>query len=950
MASTTSTPAKSDSSFGQTLQFITSIKLHELEKQRLAYQAHAKVIDEANAYGEAGDIIKKVQVLVKAVKSWTGSGSLSDKKIVGGKLQLVDLEFWLQQAKKDPSFNQEIAQSWAETLEAHINHTKMRFDSAKLFGNLFNEWLASGDSSALTYQPGVDDASDVGDLADTASADFVEVGRKEMHEQKEKLKSIIFDDHPVDVATLNEYLEGLFEPEEAAKALEKLRKDLKDHGYRLQRTTITNVDIGNSISGLLASGQMNEGKRTTLKAFQENPTVLDEVASVLNMRLASLDSWTWPQEGVMIEMRRHLNGKYRAFTDPEIIDALLLHYIGVSWQVRLKNGLRRLFDGKAWKRPLPPTHNLKEKYEAQLRGDNGGDSIDKQRNNVRINSFFVSQLADSARGGGAAAYDDLVDAPSGKARAGTSPGMIKQQLLNIMTTECYLNTTLHGTHATVRSDLKWFGPSLPHTSILTVLEFLGMPKNWLSFYKAFLGAPVRFSEDAEPRVRKRGTPISYELSVVCGEALLFIMDFAVNQRADGLYLYRMHDDLWLWDADVNKCATGWEEMNKYAGLVGLEFNEEKTGSAYVGSDVGEKPSRLPDGDIRWGFLKFDPSQTRFVIDQKDVNLHIAELRRQLAATKSVFGWINAYNKYMAFFLRNFGGTPANCFGQEHVVDIIDALGRIQRDLFAETGDGSAVGYLSKILRERFDVKDLPEGYFYFPISSGGLELRNTMLEVLSLSMRNKPLSTYTFKDKDTMVDKDVIEASKDDEDDLESLEDSDSEDSDSEVSSAYTSDDEDSDEIKIQEETSTEARFQRNITTDKRRYARVKEIWDLDTENRRTKHGYRPDFDEFMSFTEYISLRESWLSTWGTTYQSMLESPSERHMILAPQVKAEIENGSHASSDKYWDSLTWYDKWVLSMYGKEVVKKFGGLEVVDRNLIPIGMVQLFKTSRMKLDQ
>jgi hypothetical protein len=57
----------------------------------------------------------------------------------------------------------------------------------------------------------------------------VEVGRKEMHEQKAKLQSIIFDDYPVDVDELNEYLEGLFDPEEPAKALGKLRKELKDH-------------------------------------------------------------------------------------------------------------------------------------------------------------------------------------------------------------------------------------------------------------------------------------------------------------------------------------------------------------------------------------------------------------------------------------------------------------------------------------------------------------------------------------------------------------------------------------------------------------------------------------------------------------------------------------------------------------------------------------------------
>ena len=522
-----------------------------------------------------------------------------------------------------------------------------------------------------------------------------------------------------------------------------------------------------------------------------------------------------------------------------------------------------------------------------------------------------------------------------------------------MTTECYLNTALHGTHAIICSDLAWFGPSLPHTSILMVLEFLGMPKNWLSFYKAFLAMPIRFSEDGEPRIRKRGTPISYELSIVCGEAVLFVMDFAVNQRADGLHLYRMHDDLWLWDADANQCAAGWKEMKKYAGLVGLKFNEAKTGSTFVGGATAGKPSKLPTGDIRWGFLKFEPSQSRFVINQTDVDLHIIELRRQLAATKSVFGWINTYNKYMAFFLRNFGGAPANCFGQEHIVDIIDTLGKIQRNLFAETGDGSAVGYLRKILHKRFDVNGLPEGYFYFPISSGGLELRNTMIEVLLLQMQNKPLSTYKFKDG------------------LEStLDSADSEPSFNPTPTYPTTtypeypappkcvsktcticwpttqpttsgDSDDLADVRAEEETLAEARFSKSITTDKKRYARIKEIW----QHEETYKFY----NEFMPFTEYISLRESWLSTWGETYRKMLASPSERQVVLVPQVKAEMENGSSKFS-KSWGSLTLYEKWVMSMYGEEVVKKFGGLEIVDPSLIPTGMVKLFQTSRMKLDQ
>ncbi|PPQ85746.1 hypothetical protein CVT25_003064 [Psilocybe cyanescens] len=906
MASTTS-----KSSFGQALHFITDIKLHELEKQRVSYQSHAKILDEAKALGDSGDIIKKVEVLAKAVKSWTGSGSVDPFiKLVGGKLDLSNLEFWLQQAKKDPSFSREIAEGWASTLEKHIQHNVVRFDAAKLFGNLFNEWLASGDSVAVVYQASPDEKDTV--AKGGSSADF-----------KEKLISIIFDDHSVDADKLKEYLEGLFESEEGTKALDKLRKEIKSFSYWFKRQPVSNTDVKNAISGLLASGLMDEEKRTTLKAFQENAIVIDEIASVLSMRMAGIDSWAWPKEGIQVEFRRHLNGKYRAFTDPEIIDALLLHYIGVAWQIKLKAALCRIFEGKAWIRPDIPTHKVKEQRKQRLRGDDGTSSIQAARDEARKNHFFMTQLQDTANT--PKLYDEAGDDQNTKNI--TDGAAIKQKLLHIMTTECYLNTALHGSHAAVCSDLEWFGPSLPHTSILTILEFFGMSKTWLGFYKAFLSTPVYFAGDTESRVRKRGTPISYSLSVLCGEAVMSIMDFAVNQRANGLYLYRMHDDLWLWDADPKKVADGWAEMNKYAELAGLKFNQKKTGSAYVGPP-NVSSSKLPKGDIAWGFLKFDASESRFVINQADVDLHIVEMRRQLASTKSVFGWINAYNKYMAFFMRNFGGIPANCFSKKHILSMIDTLARIQRELFPGSdadGNGGAVGYLRKILKERFGVADLPEGYFYFPIGSGGLELRNTMLELFALHRQGRPLSSYSDHASDNE-------------------EGNDSEHSDS-ASEPGSDDSSDLDDYKVfeEDEAMADQKFVKRIENDPKAYKRMKEVWERDEDKRRARYYMGVVNDEFMSFEEFTSLRESWLAGWGQSYKHMLKLPETFPLKVVPKLREVMDRWK-------WSSTSWYEKWVVSMYGEEVMKKFGGLEVVDPKLIPVGMVQLFRSSRMKLDQ
>ncbi|KAG6841514.1 hypothetical protein C0991_010128 [Blastosporella zonata] len=864
--------------FGRTLQFITSIKLQELEKQRLSYQEHAKVLQAADACGN--NLIAKVELLLNAVKAWSGSGSVDRQSNLGGKLNLANLSLWLPQAKQDPNFSPGILKGWIDTLETHIRHSMMRFDCAKLFGNLFNEWIASGDSSTALASP-ADDTNSVGSE---------KVGRQEMHDQLDRLTSIIFDDATIDISALEDYLSSLFSGEEAKKALEALRDEVKLFQEYLKNETFTTHTVEYIVQGLLASGLMDEAKRATLAEFLENKTVLEEVASVLTMRMASLETWSWPEEGMPIEMRRHLNGKYRwdyislhshfnvphkfyrAFTDPEIIDALLLQHIGISWQVKLKTAFRQILESKAWKNtPLEDDANLISLQLSQV--ITRRQSIDASRREQRRKDFFLSQLSTSTSK--PSTYDDLLDTPGMENPSG--PAAIKQKLLRIMATEAQLNSTLHGSHAVVRSDLEWFGPSLPHQSILTVLNFFGVSEEWCSFFQRFLRAPLRFKGDAtgSVRTRLRGTPISYALSVVCGEVILFGMDFAVNQKADGLFLYRMHDDLWLWDADPVKCATGWKEMNVYADLVGLKFNANKTGSAWIGT---AKPTGLPAGDIRWGFLRFDQTEARFVVDQKDVDLHIVELRRQLASTKSVFGWVNAYNKYMAFFLRNFGGRPATCFGDVHVADIINTIARIQQGLFPDN-QGGAAAYLRSVIETRFGITDLPQGYFYLPIRNGGLELRHPMVEMFGL----------------TRIGAGGL------------------------------------------------GHFERLVKSDEKRYKELKEEWD------RGSSGYRGSSNTgsgpFMSLKGYLSLRETWSREWKVCYNDMLCVKELECVQETPVVESFL-----SQAKTKWNALDWYEQWIVSLYGEEVVKRFGGWEVVDSSLIPLGMVQLFRTSRMKLDE
>ena len=284
------------SSFNKTLRFITSVKLQELEKQSQAFHAHIRVLEEARA---TSDPVAKVQILHRAVSSW--SGALSNS-VINGVLDLDNLELWLRQAKQDPDFQKANLERWADTLETHIHQTTIRFDCARLFGNIFQEWLSSGDSvvaGAVSQE-------------NKETTEFIDVGRKEKHEQMERFTSFVFEEKPVDADALRTYLSSIFSSKYAREALEDAQEELKEFCDTFRETKITKDDVKKIIDRFISGdGSLSDDNIAALKEFRQNDNVLTELASVLTMRLASINTWSWPAEGIPVHMRRHINGKYR---------------------------------------------------------------------------------------------------------------------------------------------------------------------------------------------------------------------------------------------------------------------------------------------------------------------------------------------------------------------------------------------------------------------------------------------------------------------------------------------------------------------------------------------------------------------------------------------------------------------------------------------------------------
>ena len=242
------------------------------------------------------------------------------------------------------------------------------------------------------------------------------------------------------------------------------------------------------------------------------------------------------------------------------------------------------------------------------------------------------------------------------------------------------------------------------------------------------------------------------LSELFGEMILFCLDFQINQETDGEPLWRMGDDFWFWSSNHATCVKTWSIIKRFAATTGLELNEARTGAVRMSrksEDSNEIISLgigdgLPVGEIRWGMLHLNPKSGRFEIDQQMVDKHIHELSRQLKdKTNNIFSWIQAWNSYAAtFFTSNFG-KPANCFGRQHVDNMLATHERIQRQIFSSStsasspdqqskSGGSVIEFLKRTIAQRFGVTDIPDGYFYFPTELGGLQVRNPFIGLLQI--------------------------------------------------------------------------------------------------------------------------------------------------------------------------------------------------------------------------
>ncbi|CAH0028528.1 unnamed protein product [Clonostachys rhizophaga] len=881
----------------EALHAVTAIKIPELRKQKQAYE-RAKQSLLLKAQSEA-DNRERVQLLLDGSEELPGIKDLRTHPL----FNISHLWSFVEQARFDPSISEQVLADYENTVRNQLDAETAKYDFTELYGELVKEWTSSNNANATDSESG-----------------FAALGHEEMHQQRAALEEYVFNAKKTDTAAINAYLDEIFTnnpSKEVVSAFERLRSQIKNLQTNWDRSSHFETEVVTKcIKNIIDNSVISDSKQSALRGFLENEIVIEEIADAMNIRMAARNSFALDGPTI-IEQRRQLNGRCRFYPDEDLLQMIFLQYIGAKWALELKralteftfaDGVLKSASGKLSKQALRRRQFFLGNGPALQR-----HSVEYQNHTTWRTNIFLDQLPDGA---GSDWMDDEdkpehgyeEDYPLQNTRN-------SQQLLHRIQAHLIVRRKLKMNTAVIRSDFKWLGPSLPHSSIFAVLRYLGVQEEWIDLFKKVLEAPITFkddSPDSAPRVRKRGTPIGTRLTTFFGEAVLFCVDFAVNQKTNGAKLWRMQDDFWLW-GDTEVCSKGWDTLTKFSHVMGLDFDEEKTGSCQVLADGSEEQANananLPSGDLVWGLTKLDAASGEFVVNQEKVDVYIEALDLRLKASNSIFDFVLAWNLYgCRFFLQNRCWINVSNTRQQ-VHELLETFRRIQSRVF-RSSNGSIEQHLKRMIQDRFGVSDIPDGFLYYPPVLGGLGLENLFI-YLNLSAHSTAKSSEEFLETFFQNEKNEYGSRK-----------------------------------KIFEELGTS-----NGSSGQTVDPVVSGDNPEKNQSRRAAGGFPEPIGDwadlqdepFMSFEEFVQHREVTSVALGMEYGCLFQEQGQPEIEIAKELTLSREYLSQVEARTRWNN---YDKWVIQLYAKEMGARFGGVFAIKKGLLPAGLIKMLLESRL----
>jgi hypothetical protein len=113
--------------------------------------------------------------------------------------------------------------------------------------------------------------------------------------------------------------------------------------------------------------------------------------------------------------------------------------------------------------------------------------------------------------------------------------------------------------------------------------------------------------------------------------------------------------------------------------------------------------------------------------------------------------------------------------------------------------------------------------------------------------------------------------------------------------------------------------------------------------------------EDFMSKEEFMRYREERSVHLGRAYQTLLSIRHQYDISETSNITSWLNDLPVSSRNsrpfsgivRSFGSMQPYWKWVLAVYGAQIVKKYGSLQIVDATQVPLGVVSVMQSGRVR---
>jgi hypothetical protein len=696
--------------FNQTERFIAGMKLRELRKQRDDLRAtYDRLSADLAASGDDADRLRRLYDGLREVK-FAGRALHPD---------VANLDVLLTELRLQGS--SALLTHWQAALERELEQGRRRSEFVYIFGALLDEWAAAST-----------DDSEAEARSSFAAAMF------------ERLAS------PNPASNFDAVLEAA-QPEQLPP-----RSPKKDP----IRADVEEFELTETLRRLMGNPYGTPELRAEAGRYIEDRALQNELRDALTIMLSNLEGWTWGEAVPTYTV--WMRSKWRLLLNPDLATAALLNLLAERWNTALQNqtGVKVLQHLKRLHQQISinPSKTVNDRELRLMR-----EAAEATRGQLWIDQFdpwgtaappldFRTATDDTLRPylltlfgevgsviGTRFSYWNELQQERIRAYGDTYENGAIFRALRLLNADMRVTRdALPGQPIFVlKADIEQFYPNISHEVILSLLRHVGIEENDLQFFARYLAVPMQ-NAAGEVVTARRGLPINEPLSHVLADLLLRLMDRFVTRTAR-VQIIRAVDDITLFALDADELAKGWEALNTFFAACGLTLNESKCGAVGIGAPLPDSlPPTLATKRPTWLMLRLD-EDGEWRVDEALYAELLATTRARIERERALLGKVEIYNEAIEFLLASLAlDVP---LGEVHRTDVYRAIAAFHGGFFES--EGIASGLIAAI-RERLGVDpavSIPEGWLYYPITAGGLGLRQPFIVLARYegTLKERPL-------------------------------------------------------------------------------------------------------------------------------------------------------------------------------------------------------------------